>query len=213
MINISARFIKWIAVAAMLAGGLYLLVQVIHPADTLASVTTMQWRITHILSLVMDMLALIAITGIYALIAHRVNLFGFIGYILFSLFWALIFGFHFIEAFVFPVLAATTPQFVEALQGLVTSHPGSMNIGIIPVVYTITGISYIIGGLLFGIAIFRSKVLPKWAGGLLAIGAIVTIFGAVIPHPANRVLAIPMGIALVWIGWAILRKKDYRVTE
>jgi hypothetical protein len=34
--------------------------------------------------------------------------------------------------------------------------------------WNISGPMYILGPLLFGIATFRARVLPRWAGGLLA---------------------------------------------
>lgn len=74
-----------------------------------------------------------------------------------------------------------------------------------PIVYTIAGISYLLGGILFGVSIFRAGIFPKWAGGLLAIGAIVTILDAAIPHPIDRALALPVGIAFMWLGWVLLR--------
>ncbi len=60
-----------------------------------------------------------------------------------------------------------------------------------------------LGGLLFGIAMFRAGVLPRWAAGLFAAGAVLPIVLGTLPHPLNRTFAIPMGIALVWLGYAL----------
>lgn len=212
-VAVSTKFMRWAGLAAIVTGFIYLAVQLIHPSDTFGSVTTARWSVTHILSIVMDMLALIALTGIYAKQAHKTGIFGFIGYFLFSLFFALSLAFHFIEAFVFPVLASEAPKFVEGLQGLVTRQQSAVSLGAIPTVYMIVGISYLLGGVLLGTAIFRAAVLPRWAGGLLAIGALVTMLGAVIPHPIDRIMAVPVGLALIWLGWALSREDVSRERE
>ena len=40
---------------------------------------------------------------------------------------------------------------------------------------------YILGPLLFGIATFRASVLPRWAGALLVLGAVLVPVGALVP--------------------------------
>ena len=44
-----------------------------------------------------------------------------------------------------------------------------------------SGILYMLGGLLFGIATFRARILPRWAGCLLAVGAVATPRGCTAP--------------------------------
>ncbi len=194
------RFLRWTGVAALTAGTIYLLIQLLHPADTLASVTTPMWVAVHILSIVMDFLVVIGLTGIYARASHKVGVFGFIGYLLFSLFFALSLAFHFIEAFVFPALASSTPQFVEGLQGLVTGSASEVSLGATPAVYAIAGVSYLLGGFLLGISLLRTRSFPRWACLLLAFGSLVIVLGAIIPHPFDRIMAVPVGVALIWLG-------------
>jgi len=43
-------------------------------------------------------------------------------------------------------------------------------------------------------------VLPRWAAGLLAVTALVTPAAALVPHAIQRLVAIPMGIALIGLG-------------
>lgn len=198
--KVDFKFFRWTGIAAIIAGSIYLAIQLLHPSDTLGSVTTPMWVITHVLSMVMDLAAIIALTGIYALHAHKFKVFGFIGYILFSLFFGLSMAFHFIEAFLFPILATSTPEIVRAIQGLVTGVASDANIGVIPVVYMLAGLSYLAGGFILGLSLLRANIVPRAAGLLLSIGALVTVLGAIIPHPLDRVMAIPVGLALVWIG-------------
>ena len=61
-----------------------------------------------------------------------------------------------------------------------------------------------LGGLLFGIATLRAGVLPRWAGGLLAIGVVLPLVASsLVPHPFDRIFAVPVGLALAWLGYAL----------
>ena len=202
----TSNLIRWAGLAAMGAGILYIAIQAIHPLDVFSSVTTTRWVITHYLSIVMDILAMLGIVGIYSRQVEKSGWLGFLGYLLFSLFWALSLAFHFIEAFIEPVVANVAPKFVEGLLGMITSIPSEMNLGALPAVYMLAGIAgYVLGGLLFGIATFRAGILPRWAGGLLALGAILPILlSSVVHHPFDRLFAVPVGLALAWLGYALL---------
>ena len=123
------KLIRWAGLAAMGAGILYIAIQAIHPLDVLSSVTTPRWAIVHSLSIVMDFLALLGITGLYARQVEKSGWLGLAGYLLFSLFWALDLGLHFIEAFISPVLATTAPKVVEGLLGLANGHATELNLG------------------------------------------------------------------------------------
>jgi len=156
----------------------------------------------------MDLLALLGITGLYARQVDQAGWLGLVGYLLFSLFWAFSVAFHFTEAVITPALVGLAPKFVEGAVGMVSGAPSEVSLGSLPVVYNLVGLGgYLLGGLLFGIATFRAGVLPRWAGGLLAFGAAVTLAGALIPHPLNRIMAVPMGLALVWLGYALLSER------
>ncbi len=199
------RFYRWTGAALLGAGILYIARQIFHPTDTLASVTTTQWLIVQIGSIIMGILAVIGLTGVYAKQAHKTGVLGFIGYLLFSGFFAIATALYFIEAFMFPVLSRIAPEYVEGLQGLVTSQSTHIDLGGFPIAYMVVGLAYLLGGVLFGVSIFRAGVLPKWAGLLLVGGALITILNAVIPHPLDRALALPVSLALMWLGWSLYR--------
>ena len=201
----SSYLIRWAGVAAMGTGIIYIAIQAIHPLDVLSSVTTARWIFVHSLSIVMDLLGLLGVAGLYARQVEKSGWLGLAGYLLFSLFWALTMAFHFLEAFVEPQLATVAPKFVEGLLGVVTGAPSEISLGAIPGVYALDGIAgYVLGGLLFGIATFRAGVLPRWAGGLLALGAMLPLLlGSVVHHPYDRLFAVPVGLALAWLGYAL----------
>jgi len=187
------------------AGILYIAIQAIHPLDVLSSVTTPKWAITHYLSIVMDILAMLGIAALYARQVEKSGWLGLAGYLLFSLFWAISVAFHFVEAFIEPPLATEAPKFVTGIVGMVAGHASEMNLGALPAIYMLTGIvGYVLGGLLFGIATFRAGILPRWAGGLLALGTILPVLlSSVVHHPFDRLFAVPVGLGLAWLGYAL----------
>jgi len=210
------NLIRWAGLAPMGAGILYITIQAIHPLDVFSSVTTAQWAITHYLSIVMDLLAMLGIAGLYARQVEKSGWLGLAGYLLFSLFWALSVALHFIEAFISPVVATVAPKFVEGLLGMVTGNAGEFNLGALPTVYglLIGVVGYVLGGLLFGIATFRAGVLPRWAGGLLAVGTLLPVLlSSVVHHPFDRLFAVPVGLALVWLGYALFSERRMETSE
>ena len=60
-----------------------------------------------------------------------------------------------------------------------------------------------LGGLLFGIALYRARVLSRWASALLAVSGVVTVALSVLPDAFYRLLALPNGIAMVGLGWSL----------
>ncbi len=210
-----SKMIRVTGLAAMGAGILYITIQAIHPLDVLSSVTTAQWATTHYLSIVMDLLAMLGVAGIFARQVEKSGWLGVAGYLLFSGFWAFSVALHFIEAFISPVVANVAPEFVEGLLGMVNGHATEINLGALPTVYgLLIGLGmYVIGGLLFGIATFRARVLPRWAGGLLALGAILPpLLSSVVHHPYDRFFAVPVGLALAWLGYALLSERREQVS-
>ena len=208
----ATNLIRWAGLAAMGAGTLFIAVQAIHPLDVLSSVTTARWAIVHYLSITMDLLGLLGMAGLYARQVEKAGWLGLTGYLLFSLFWALTVAFHFAEAFFSPVLATAAPTFVEGFLGIVNGASGELNLGLLPAIYTANGVCYILGGLLFGIATFRAGLLPRWAAGLLAIGIVLPLLGsALVPHPFDRIFAVPVGFALASLGYALWAERREQV--
>ena len=62
------------------------------------------------------------------------------------------------------------------------------------------GLPYLVGGLLFGIALFRARVLARWATVLLAVSGLVSAALSLMPDAFYRLLAYPNGIAMIGLG-------------
>lgn len=199
----ASNLIRWTGLSAMAAGIIFAGIQPIHPPDVLSSVTTSAWSVITPLKTAMCLLFLLGIAGLYARQVNKAGWLGLAGFLLLSLSWALNLTFIFAEAFVLPVLVTTAPTFVEGFLGIFNGQPTEANLGALPALYGLTGILYMLGGLLFGVATLRAGVLPRWAAGLLAITAAVTPAAALLPHELQRLAGMPVGIALAWLGFAL----------
>jgi len=207
------NLIRWAGLPLIVAGIIFAGIQPIHPADVVASVTTSAWAIITPLKTMMSLFFLLGITGLYARQANRAGWLGLTGFLLFSLCWALQTAYIFAEAFILPLLATTAPHFVDGLLGVVSGRASEVNLGALPALYNSAGILYMLGGLLLGIATFRAGVLPRGAGGLLAITAALTPLAALLPHQIQRLAAMPMGLALAWLGYALWSERREQAAE
>lgn len=203
-----AVLVRWAGLFAILAGVLFIGIQLIHPPEQVSSVNSDLWVIVACLTLAMSLFSLMGITGIYASQVKESGWLGLIGYSLFSLFWLATIAFSFTEAFVLPQLTTAAPEFVEGFLGIFGDTQSEVDLGILPAIAPLAGVLYLLGGLLLGIAIYRASVLPRLAGALLAFGAVVTIAAVVVPHPQDRILAVPMGLALLWLGYALWSERE-----
>ncbi len=209
----ASSLIRWTGLAAMVAGIIFAGIQPIHPPDVLSSVTTGAWAIITPLKTAMCLLFLLGIAGLYARQVEEAGWLGLAGFLLFSLSWALNLAFIFAEAFIVPLLATWAPKFVDGFFGIFNGHPTEMNLGALPALYTLTGILYMLGGLLFGIATLRAGILPRWPAGLLAVAAAVTPAAALLPHEIQRLAGIPVGLALAWLGYALWSERRAQAAE
>jgi len=199
----SSTLIRWAGLSALAAGICYVLVGAFHPANVPASVTTTRWETVHVIACAMSFFGLLGMAGLYARQARKTGWIGFVGYILLSLWLVTIMGFSFVEAFVLPHIATAAPGFVQSWMGMFNGPAGKFNIGALPTVWTLTAPALILGGLLFGIATFRAGILPRWAGALLALSTVLAPVAVLLPNASQPKIAIPMGFALGWLGYAL----------
>lgn len=195
--------LRWCGLAAMLAGFLFAAIQPVHPADVVASVTTTAWAIITPLKTAMCLLLLIGVAGIYARQLRRTGPLALLGFVIFSLGWTISTACVFAEAFILPPLASAAPDYVDAFLGVAAGRRSALDLGAVPALFTAAGVGYMLGGLLFGMATFRAGLFPRWAAALMAITALLTPLAALLPHAIQRYAAVPMGIALIGLGYAL----------
>lgn len=196
--------IRWAGLSALLAGLCYVFVGVFHPANAPASVTTTRWEIVHVVACAMSFFGVLGLAGLYARQAAKAGWLGFVGFVLLSLWMVVIMGFSFVEAFMLPHFATTTPSFVDAWMKMFNGGSSTFDLGALPTVWTLTAPLYIGGGLLFGIATFRAHILPRGAAVLLAVGTALAPVASQLSLTWQPKIAIPTGLALAWLGYALM---------
>jgi len=206
-----SNVIRWAGLSAVV-GGLIFAAR-IHPPDTLAAVSTPEWVIVHAVGVAMCFLVMLGITGIYARQVNEVGWLGLAGFLLLEVMWMLTGGFQFAEALIVPHLATVAPEFVESWLGVVTGASGGMDIGALPAVFSAASVCYLVGGVLFGTAIYRARVLPRWAGIALAVGTVAPVGFSLLPHEFLRVAAVPFGLSLAWLGYAVWAERRAPATQ
>jgi len=95
--------------AAVVAGLIFIGVQIGHPHSDVTNVETTEWAVRNSLKVLMAALALAGITGMYLSQVRRNGVLGLAGYLLLAAAYLLIMCTTFVAAFVLPVVAATDP--------------------------------------------------------------------------------------------------------
>ena len=210
----TSNLVRASGLALVPAGIVFAGIQPIHPPDVVESVTTSAWAIITSLKFAMCVLFLVGITGLYVRQAERAGVFGLLAFLVLATSWTLQASFVFAEAVILPPLAATAPEFVDGLLGISYGHTGDVNLGALPTIYSVgVGITYMLGGLLFGIATFRAGILPRLPAVLLAVAATLTPLAALLPHAEQRYAAIPVALALAWLGYALWSQREASVSQ
>src|SRR5438132_4689509 len=206
--------IRWAGLSAVVGGCLCVGTQPIHPPAILPSFTSSTWAIVHYVGVVMCFLLLLGITGIYARQVKEAGWLGLAGFLLFGLMWALTAAFQFAEGLIVPLLATDAPKFAVGFEGISSGSPSEVGLGLLPAVYSLTSVLYLVGGVLFGIATFRAGILPRWSGGGLAVGNVAPLaLSILLPHELIRLAALPVGLALALLGYALWSERRENISE
>jgi hypothetical protein len=90
--------------------------------------------------------------------------------------------------------------------------PSKIDLGVLPTLWTLSGPLYILGGV-FGIATFRADTLPRGAAVLLALGTALAPVAKLLSLTAQPKIAIPTGLALAWLGYALMTERQGPAVE
>lgn len=201
------------AVAAATGGLAFMAVQLGHPHLDVTSVDTTEWVVRNTAKMAFAALAMAGITGMYLRQIKETGVLGLIAYVLLSTAYLLIFSTSFLAGYVLPSLAQTDPAYVNGVLAAAGGGKAATDIGLVEYGLAAEGLTYIAGGLLFGIALFRARVLTRWGSALLAAGALFTVSLSVLPDSYYRLLAYPNALALIVLAYSLWRSVERRATS
>jgi hypothetical protein len=190
---------------AAAAGAIFISVQINHPPTDSFLTDTNEWVIRCTAKAVMAALALAGITGIYLRQVRQMRVLGLVGFVLFAAGYLMVLATEVMAVTVLPALTDTAPGFVNDVVVAADGGTPTGDIGHLQTLFTLTGAGYVLGGLIFGIALFRARILARWAAVLLAVSTVATATLAVLPEAFNRPIAVPEGVALIGLGVSLWR--------
>jgi hypothetical protein len=192
--------------SAIVGGLLFIAVQINHPLLTATFTTTTEYAVRETAKIFMVVFSVIGITGIYLRQVRQVGVLGLTGYVVLGVGYLAILGSQIVGVFVLPTLAATQPGYVNDVLTVATSGTPVGDIGPLQIVIK-GGIAYIVGGIIFGVALFRAGILARWAAALLSVGAVATFATPLLPQLTQRLFAIPVSVALIGLGYSLWREQ------
>jgi hypothetical protein len=199
----SSTLFRSAGVAAVAAGVVFIGVQIGHPHSDAAAAVTTEWAVRNSLKVLMAALALAGITGMYLRQVKQIGVLNLLGYVLFCAGYLTIIGGAFVSAFVLPSIAETDPGYVNDVLAAATNGSATGDIGPLQSALNVSGLTFLGGGLIFGIAVYRARVLARWAAALLAVASVLTVTLAVLPDAFYRFLAFPNSIAMIGLGYSL----------
>ena len=195
---------RWAGAAAAAAGAIFIGVQINHPQLNAISIQTTEMGVRDSLKVLMAGLALVGITGMYLNQVRKHGLLGLLGYLVFAVGYLGIMCVAFTAAFVLPEVATSDPGFVnDAIAANTGRGTVEGDLGAFATVLQVLGFAYLVGSLLFGLALYRARHLPRWAAALLAVAGLATAVLAMMPDSLYRLLAFPNGIAMIVLGYSL----------
>lgn len=207
MTSTGNRFIAISGLCAAAAGAIFIGVQIGHPPADVAHITTTDVTIRQTAKVLMALLALVGFTGMFLRNRSRFGRLGRVGYALVSVGYMAMFVSECVIGYWLPTKAHSNPTYVQHVINAAISHGPSSGIGPIKELFLVMGIGYPLGGLLFGIALFRAGILARWASVLLAYATISVLALPFLPFSFSRPFAVPDGVALIGLGISLWRKQ------
>jgi hypothetical protein len=202
----STKLIRAAGLSAVAGGLLFLAVQFKHPILDATFASTTEYAVRETMKIFMAVFSLIGITGIYLRQVKQTGVLGLIGYLVLGVGYLTIMSVQVIGVFVLPDLAASQPGYVNDVFAVATSDTPIGDVGGVQTL-SYVAITYIVGGIIFGIALFRANILARWAAALMSVGAVATVATFVVPELIQRLFALPVGVALIGLGYSLWREQ------
>ncbi len=201
----TSRFTAIAGLSAATAGAIFVGVQINHPPADVAHLVSSEMTIRMTAKVLFCALALVGLAGMFVRHRHQFGRLGRVGYSLVSVGFLAMLVQECMIGYYLPTLAHSKPVYVQHVLNGAMAHGASSGIGAWQGLFLIAGIGYSLGGLLFGIALFRAGVLVRWASVLFAYGTISALSLAALPVSYSRPFAVPAGVALIGLGVSLWR--------
>jgi hypothetical protein len=209
----ASTLMRLAGLSAIAAGVCYLVIGIFHPVNEPSAVNA-TWVNVHVFATALGFFGLFGMAGLYARQVEESGWLGLAGFLLFTIWMTLVCGYSFVEAFILPKLATESPAFVAGFLGIFSGAPSEVDLGILPTIWNLSGPMFMLGPTLFGIATFRAGVLPRWAGALLALNIVLAPLGGMAsPELQPKIVMIPIGLALAWLGYALFSERHEKSSE
>lgn len=199
------RLTRAAGLGAIAAGTLFIGVQIGHPPLTVDLVTSTEWTVRESVKIVMAVLSLVGITGMYLTQVRRSGTLGLLGYLAFAAGYLIMLAVQVIAVCVLPTVALRDPGYVTDVLAVAGGGQAAGDIGRMVPLSLLGGLTYIGGGALFGLALFRAGVLARWASALLGLGALATVAIPLLPDVNERLFAVPPSIGMIGLGYSLFR--------
>jgi hypothetical protein len=187
---------RWSAAALVVSALSVTVGRIIHPTVDAAGLTSPLWGWSHVLWLAGLVTGMAGVTGLY--LRHRAKL-GRLGVTGAALGWlgmALLSGAIYFEAVIEPALLDRAPELVDVLVD-------SAALGSFLAVFLASVMLFAVGFLLFGIALLRARVSPRWAVLLVIAGSVIGGPQGFLPPPVAIASFLALGTGLAALGYGL----------
>jgi hypothetical protein len=199
------RFTAIAGLCAAAAGAIFVGVQINHPPADVAHLVTSEMTIRMTAKVLFCALALAGLAGMFVRQRHQFGRLGRVGYSLLSVGFLAMLVQECMIGYYLPTIAHSRPVYVQHVLNGAMGHGATSGIGAFQALFLICGIGYSLGGLMFGIALFRAGILSRAASALLAYGTVSALALSMLPESFDRPFAVPVGIALIGLGVSLWR--------
>jgi hypothetical protein len=200
----SSRLFSWCGVALIAAAVLMVVATLLHPSrETATTIVASEPRLVaaHVAYTVAWLLVLLGLAGLYAAQRGQMGPLGLVGFL------TAFAGTYLIAVtgnfgFLAPVLAKQSPAVLDSINQYVP----------VVIINGLAAILFMIGYVLFGVAMIRTAALPRWSGVLVALGAPAHLLGFGIAQlvstaawPIAILGSVSLGAGLAWPGYRLWR--------
>jgi hypothetical protein len=198
------RLLRWSGMALIAAGVLMVVATLLHPSrETAATIVASESRLVaaHVVYTLAWLLVLLGLPGLYAAQRGGMGRLGLVGFLTaFSGTYLIAVTGNF--GFLAPVLAKQSPTVLDSINQYLP----------VVIINGLAAILFMIGYLLFGIAMIRTPTLPRWSGVLVAVGAPAHLLGFGVAQlvstaawPIAILGSVSLGAGLAWSGYRLWR--------